>query len=290
METARCKAFLAAVETGSFSKAAGVLNYTPSGVSQLVSALEKDMGFPLLTRNKKGVAVTENGKKMIPAIRNFILQEERIYQISSEINGLVSGEVTIAAYSSIAAHWLAGVIKDFQEDYPQVNIRLREGIRQEVIKWIDEKAADAGFLSYKEDMEYHWIPLAKDEMVAVFPKNHQCAFRESYDIMDCENEDFIMPALGHDDDVTELFNKYKLNPNIKFSTLENFAAMSMIEKGLGMSIMNELIMRNWQCDVVKLPLNPPQHIVLGIALPSWQNASPAAKRFIKYSVERLQQL
>ncbi|MFQ8603052.1 MAG: LysR family transcriptional regulator [Anaerovoracaceae bacterium] len=290
METARCKAFLAAVETGSFSKAAGVLNYTPSGVSQLVSALEKDMGFPLLTRNKKGVAVTENGKKMIPAIRNFILQEERIYQISSEINGLVSGEVTIAAYSSIAAHWLAGVIKDFQEDYPQVNIRLREGIRQEVIKWIDEKAADAGFLSYKEDMEYHWIPLAKDEMVAVFPKNHQCAFRESYDIMDCENEDFIMPALGHDDDVTELFNKYKLNPNIKFSTLENFAAMSMIEKGLGMSIMNELIMRNWQCDVVKLPLNPPQHIVLGIALPSWHNASPAAKRFIKYSVERLQQL
>ncbi|MFR6258119.1 MAG: LysR family transcriptional regulator [Anaerovoracaceae bacterium] len=290
METARCKAFLAAVETGSFSKAAGVLNYTPSGVSQLVSALEKDMGFPLLTRNKKGVAVTENGKKMIPAIRNFILQEERIYQISSEINGLVSGEVTIAAYSSIAAHWLAGVIKDFQEDYPQVNIRLREGIRQEVIKWIDEKAADAGFLSYKEDMEYHWIPLAKDEMVAVFPKNHQCAFRESYDIMDCENEDFIMPALGHDDDVTELFNKYKLNPNIKFSTLENFAAMSMIEKGLGMSIMNELIMRNWQCDVVKLPLNPPQHIVLGIALPSWYNASPAAKRFIKYSVERLQQL
>ncbi len=290
METARCKAFLAAVETGSFSKAAGVLNYTPSGVSQLVSALEKDIGFPLLTRNKKGVAVTENGKKMIPAIRNFILQEERIYQISSEINGLVSGEVTIAAYSSIAAHWLAGVIKDFQEDYPQVNIRLREGIRQEVIKWIDEKAADAGFLSYKEDMEYHWIPLAKDEMVAVFPKNHKCAFRESYDIMDCENEDFIMPALGHDDDVTELFNKYKLNPNIKFSTLENFAAMSMIEKGLGMSIMNELIMRNWQCDVVKLPLNPPQHIVLGIALPSWQNASPAAKRFIKYSVERLQQL
>lgn len=290
METARCKAFLAAAETGSFSGAARTLNYTPSGVSQLVSALEADLGFPLLRRNKKGVSVTENGRKLIPVIRNFVQQEERIYQISSEIKGLVYGDVTIAAYSSIAAHWLAGVIKDFQEDYPMVNIKLREGIRQEVIKWIDEKVADAGFLSYKEDMQYHWIPLARDEMVAVFPKNHPSASGKDYDIMKCESEDFIMPALGHDDDVAELFHKYKINPHIKFSTLENFAAMSMIEKGLGMSIMNELITRNWQCDVVKLPLSPPQHITLGIALPSWQSASPAAKRFIKYSIERLQEL
>ena len=41
METARCRAFLAAAETGSFSKAAEALSYTPSGVNQLVTALEK---------------------------------------------------------------------------------------------------------------------------------------------------------------------------------------------------------------------------------------------------------
>ena len=41
METARCRAFLAAAETGSFSKAAEALSYTPSGVNQLVSALER---------------------------------------------------------------------------------------------------------------------------------------------------------------------------------------------------------------------------------------------------------
>lgn len=46
METARCRAFLAAADTGSFSKAAELLSYTPSGVSQLVSALEADIGYP----------------------------------------------------------------------------------------------------------------------------------------------------------------------------------------------------------------------------------------------------
>lgn len=54
METARCRAFLAAAETGSFSKAAEALSYTPSGVNQLVTALEKELGFPGIPAEYKG--------------------------------------------------------------------------------------------------------------------------------------------------------------------------------------------------------------------------------------------
>ena len=59
MESARCKAFVTAAETGSFSKAGEVLGYTPSGVSQLVTSLERELGLPLLGRNRKGVTLTE---------------------------------------------------------------------------------------------------------------------------------------------------------------------------------------------------------------------------------------
>ena len=287
MESARCKAFLAAVETGSFSKAAEFLNYTPSGVSQLVSALENELGFSLLRRSKRGVTPTENGEKLLPTIREFLLQENRIYQFAAETNGLLIGNITIAAYSSIATHWLPSVIRAFQEDYPQIQIKLMEGIRQEVTKWLDEKIADVAFLSYKDPMPYEWIPLAEDQMLAVLPKTHPLAAEISYPLQNCERERFIMPALGRDADVIALFQANKLNPNIQFSTLENFATMAMVEQGLGMSIMNELITRKWQCDVVMLPLTPPQHITLGIALFSLETASPAIKQFIQYAVERL---
>lgn len=80
METARCRAFLAAADTGSFSKAAELLSYTPSGVSQLVSALEADIGYPLLRRTNKGVTVTAEGGTLIPAIREFL--NSRIISIS----------------------------------------------------------------------------------------------------------------------------------------------------------------------------------------------------------------
>ena len=287
METARCRAFLAAAETGSFSKAAEALSYTPSGVNQLVTALEKELGFPVFRRNTKGVTLTENGEMLLPAVREFLRQEDRIFELSAEMNGLLIGSVTIAAYSSIATHWLPAVISAFQQDYPQIRIRLMEGIWQEVSKWLDDRAADIGFFSYQEGMPYEWIPLAEDPMLALLPKDHPLAGAEAYPLKECANDRFIMPALGCDDDVTALFAKNGIVPNVQFTTLESFSVMSMVEQGLGMSVMNQLITEKRICDVVKLPLDPPSQITLGIALHSKADISPAVRMFLKYALRML---
>ena len=287
METARCRAFLAAAETGSFSKAAEALSYTPSGVNQLVTALEKELGFPVFRRNTKGVTLTENGEMLLPAVREFLRQEDRIFELSAEMNGLLIGSVTIAAYSSIATHWLPAVISAFQQDYPQIRIRLMEGIWQEVSKWLDDRAADIGFFSYQEGMPYEWIPLAEDPMLALLPKDHPLAGAEAYPLKECANDRFIMPALGCDDDVTALFAKNGIVPNVQFTTLESFSVMSMVEQGLGMSVMNQLITEKRICDVVKLPIDPPSQITLGIALHSKADISPAVRMFLKYAVRML---
>ena len=290
MESARCKAFMYAADTGSFTKAAERLNYTPSGVSQLVGALENETGLTLLRRTRKGVTLTPDGEILLPAVREFLEKENRIYELAAEVKGLLVGSVTIAAYSSISTHWLPEVIRDFEQDYPQIEIRLMEGIRQEVTRWLDEKKADIGFLSYQEPMPYEWTPLDYDEMLAVLPKDHPYSSKESYPLINCETDSFIMPALGRDDDVVSLFERNGIKLNIHFTTLENFATMAMIEKGLGMSVMNNLITEKWNCDVVKIPVDPPSRITLGLAVPSYKQASPAVKRFIKYAVERLKKI
>ena len=290
MESARCKAFMYAADTGSFTKAAERLNYAPSGVSQLVGALENETGLTLLRRTRKGVTLTPDGEILLPAVREFLEKENRIYELAAEVKGLLVGSVTIAAYSSISTHWLPEVIRDFEQDYPQIEIRLMEGIRQEVTRWLDEKKADIGFLSYQEPMPYEWTPLDYDEMLAVLPKDHLYASKESYPLINCETDSFIMPALGRDDDVVSLFERNGIKLNIHFTTLENFATMAMIEKGLGMSVMNNLITEKWNCDIVKIPVDPPSRITLGLAVPSYKQASPAVKRFIKYAVERLKKI
>ncbi len=287
METARCRAFLAAAETGSFSKAAEALSYTPSGVNQLVTALEKELGFPVFRRNTKGVTLTENGELLLPTVREFLRQEDRIFELSAEMNGLLIGSVTIASYSSIATHWLPAVIRAFQQDYPQIRIKLMEGIWQEVSKWLDDRAADIGFLSYQEGMPYDFIPLAEDPMLALLPKDHPLAQAETYPLENCKYDRFIMPALGCDDDVEALFAKNGIEPNVQFTTLESLSVMSMVEQGLGMSVMNKLITEKRICDIVMMPIDPPSQITLGVAMNSKADVSPAVKMFLKYAVRML---
>lgn len=274
---------MAAADTGSFSKAAELLSYTPSGVSQLVSALEADIGYPLLRRTNKGVTVTAEGEILIPAMREFLNSEDNIYQLAADTKGLLIGSVTIASYSSIATHWLPEVISRFQSDYPQIKITMLEGCRTEVVKWLDDKLADVAFMSYREPFPYDWIPLFEDRMMALLPREHPCARLDSFPFELCRNEKLILPGFGHDDDVIPLFDEFGIEPDIRFSTVESFSALQMVEKGLGISIMNELITRNWPCEIVKLPISPPRSISFGIALNYLRHSSPAVKRFVKYS-------
>ena len=56
-----------------------------------------------------------------------------------------------------------------------------------------------------------------------------------------------------------------------------------------MSVMNSLITRKWDCDVAMLPLEPPEKLTLGVAVPDWDQASPAVRRFVEYAVRLLSQ-
>ena len=284
METSRYRAFAAAAETGSFSRAAERLNYSPSGVSQLVAALEDDLGLKLLLRTRRGVSLSPAGEALLPAILSLLQQEERISQLASELNGLMTGELRIASYSSVSSHWLPKIIKEFQRDFPNVRIHLMEGIRQEILRWLGESRADIGFLSYAEDGAGEWIPLADDPMIALLPRDHPLAGAEAYPLSSCNDEKFIMPALGQDADVVDLFRRFGLKPDIAYSTNESFAAFAMIENGLGMTITNRLITEGLSIDVVKLPLDPPQHIRFGILVPDRESLSPAARKFTEYAV------
>ena len=204
--------------------------YTPSGVSQLVNALEDELGLELLRRSTRGVTLTSSGEALLTAVRDLLSQEERVRQLSDELKGLATGHITIASLSSISTHWLPGVIREFLTDYPQIQIKLMEGIEQEVSGWLDQHAADMAFMSYVEPISWDWIPLAEDPMVAVLPRDHPLADADRYPLENCMKESFIMPALGRDADLTAMFRRHGYSPKIHFSTLENYATLAMVEQ------------------------------------------------------------
>lgn len=289
MDNIRCKAFIRCIDKGSITAAADSLGYTPSAVSQLIAALEKELGLKLLIRSQKGVKLTSEGAEIEPVIRDYIKSEKEIYRKADELKGLVTGEISIASYPSVATAWLPGIVRKFKNDYPGIHINIMESIRPDIMPLLEQNKADMAFLVYSEPMPYEWIPLAEVPVLAVLPEDHPLAGNSSFPIKECENSDFILGSWGKELEILSILRKYDVHPDIKYTTFDTPATLAMVRMGLGISLVNELSAEHWHEDLVKLPLDPPENVTFGIALPDPGRLSAAAKIFLKYSVKTLTQ-
>lgn len=287
MESARCKAFIESVDRGSFKAAAEALGYTPSAVSQLIAALEKELGLNLLVRSRRGVTVTDEGRRLVPIVRSYLAREKEMYELAAEMQGMSVGSLTIAAYPSVATTWLPEIVRTFQHDYPDIQFDIKEGVRQEIFQQLDQHEVDMAFLAYAAPMDYEWIPLADEEMIVVIPENHRLAEAKSYPVKELENDDFVMTSWGQDFEVIEIFRNNGVSPNVKYTTYDTPASLAMVRMGLGVCICNELAAQYWNEHLVKLPLDPPSRVTFGIAYTAEEHMTVAARKFLDYAVRYL---
>ena len=77
MQLENYRALISAIDTGSISAAAETLSYTPSGVSRMIAALEREFGFALLHRGKSGVTPTAECVTMLPLLRKLCFPDRR---------------------------------------------------------------------------------------------------------------------------------------------------------------------------------------------------------------------
>jgi DNA-binding transcriptional LysR family regulator len=282
MDTEKCKILLTAVQTGSMSAAAAELGYTPSGVTRAINALEKELGFPVLARTAKGVALTKDGERILPALRELVHWDRHIQELGAQIRGLVAGEITIGAYFSVAANWLPPIIRAFQEAYPDIRIHIAEGGNSQLRNWLEERKIDCVILSERHPYQGDWIFLQRDELMVWLPLDHRRARDAAFPVSELPTEDFIEELPGLDTDVEWLRRTEPLKLNVKFTAADNYTTYRMVEAGLGVGINNKLMTASWHGNVVVLPMEPPHYINLGIAIPSLKEASPAVRTFITY--------
>ena len=285
METARLRAFIEAADKGSVKAAADSLGYTPSAISQLITALEKELGLTLFIRSQKGVKLTQEGAELMPVVRHYLTQEEEIYTFAAELKGVTRGRLTIASYPSMAITWLPAIVRKFKNDYPGIQIDLKECIKSDILERFSQKDADLAFLVYSEPFPYEWIPLAEGDVIAAVPEDHRLASADCFPIEECMNEDFIMGSWGREMEIWEILNKNGLRPEIKYTTYDTPATLAMVRAGLGVSFVNELSARSWNDHLVKLPLDPPQKITFGVSVPDRNHMTRAAKKFLDYTLK-----
>jgi DNA-binding transcriptional LysR family regulator len=89
----------------------GVPGAHPVGVSHIIAGLEEDFGFPLLVRSRLGAALTSDGERVMPLIRDILNGNEQLEQTAAAIRGLDTGSVSIGTFHQRCLHWLPGYDK-----------------------------------------------------------------------------------------------------------------------------------------------------------------------------------
>lgn len=152
----------------------------------------------------------------------------------------------------------------------------------EIEDWILEGRVDCGFVRVPTHFDLETVFLERDEFMVVLPENHPLAGCDKFPIKALEESPFMMLEKNGGQEPSELFEKYHLMPNVRFRTWDDYAIMSMVEKGLGISIMPRLILQRIPYHIVIKPLDVPAYRDIALALRSRETASRAVKRFLDY--------
>ncbi|WP_242844313.1 LysR family transcriptional regulator [Candidatus Soleaferrea massiliensis] len=275
-------AFVKAAECGSFTRAAELLNYSQSGVSRMIADLEAQWGISLLDRGRSGVALTSDGLRLLPYVQCICNDYRQLQMQVDDLNGMQSGLIRIGTFSSVATHWLPKIIQEFQKDYPNIEYELLLGDYTEIEKWILEGRVDCGFLRLPARPELETIFLKRDRLLAVLPENHTYVACDRFPLSALCRDPFVLLEKGAKAEISEVFDKNHITPNVRFTTWDDYAVMSMVESGLGISILPELILQRIPYKVVCKELEIPAYRDIGFAMRDSKTVSVAVRRFLEY--------
>ena len=273
--------FMKVCETGSFSKTAEALNYTQSGISQMMAGLEEELGVQLFARVKKGVILTDNGKRLLPYIQEMVNQKNKLRQAAFNINNKVEGKLRIGSFTSVTAMWMPEVIHFFRENYPQVEVQIFDGNYDEIREWIIHGQVDCGFLSSIVASNLKFYPILEDPLCAVMQKGHPLAEKESVKLEELLEYPFIIETPGCDNDILHLLEKCEKKPQVSYSFRDDTLIMAFVKNGLGVTVSQNLVMKAFSDGVEIRPLEPRSFRTIGLAFARTTN-SVVAEVLLEY--------
>jgi DNA-binding transcriptional LysR family regulator len=159
---------------------------------------------------------------------------------------------------------------------------LLHGTYEENEEWIIQGRVDCAFIRIPSTKQLETIFLKRDPLVAVLPENHTHAKDTFFPISSLSKYPYIKLNEGDDDEISEIFEIHQINPDVHFDEEDDYAIIAMVENGLGISILPELVLKNASRKIISKELEIPAYRDLGIAYKDKSLISDSAQKFLTY--------
>lgn len=265
MDSKKLEILMTAIDLGSFSKASEVVGYTQSGLTHMVDSLERDIGLTLVRRDHNGITLTKEGETLIPSIREFLRANAKLENQIAAITDKKRDTIRIAAYASIAMHWMPELLYRYKRVCPDVSVDLRMVDNAlEPYELLESGQTDVIFASRQNYSFCDWTPLYNEKMYAILPKDYPLNGRTTFPLEEFSGQDFLMPYGRFDIDVNAAMDSVGVKLNASVSRVDDETVIRMVGHGLGVTMMTELMIRGRTDDVLCVPVDPPRLRELGM--------------------------
>ena len=286
MDAKKLEILMTAVDLGSFSRASEVVGYTQSGLTHLVNSLEREIGFPLIVRSHNGISLTEQGRDLMPDIRQFLQANASLENRIQGIREKQMETIRIAAYASMAMCWMPEILYRFRRICPNVDVDLRMVDHAlEPFELLQDGKTDVIFASRQNYGTCEWTPLYHELLYAILPKDYPLKSPTEFPLKEFEGKEFLMPYGRFDIDVHAAFKREGVKANEQTVYVDDETVIRMVGKGLGISMMSELMIRGNTDDVLCIPVAPKSIRELGMGTEKGVELSESVRRLKECVVE-----
>lgn len=287
------EAFKAIMSTGSTIGAAARMGLSQSAISRLLTQLEESLGFTLFLRKKGRLMATPEAEELLVEVVGLVDGMQRIQRLADELRIGKSRKslLKVGVPTSMAQELLPRIVAEFLNSHEEIVVELLTGSYDTIERAILNRSVDLGFVRLPTDLpDFDIEPVLETEGVCVMPAGHPLSIHEVIDVQHLRDVPLVL--LGRQRalraELNQIFRTVNLTPLVRVEVHSVSAACSFVAEGLGVSIVNGLLVSHFaHLPIITRPFRPTVPYAFGLAFRPDEPRSSIVSAFAEHLKQRL---
>jgi DNA-binding transcriptional LysR family regulator len=245
MELRALEYFVAVAEDQHFTRAAGRVHVSQSGLSAAIRSLESELREPLFERTTRRVQLTPAGEALLPEARRALAAARAGAAAVNAVHGLQRGTVSLGMMQQMSLIELPRTLARYTRRYPGIELRLRQGPARDLQQQVLDGELDIAISWPTEppDARLATVTLMRTPLILACRHDDPLATRRTASASDLADRRVVgFPTGWAMHSLAEQFiRRSRTSLDIHFEVNDTATALDLIEAGLGVALIAEAL-------------------------------------------------
>ena len=242
MDLTQLRAFVTVAREGNLTRAAERLHLTQPAVSLQIKALQASLDLILFTRTPSGMALTDDGAKLLPYAERVMGAVAEMREGVAALHTTLSGQLSIGTILDPEFIRLGAFLKRLVETYPQLSTQLQHGMSGWVLQQVKSGVLDVGYYLGKPGKEFHHETLTSFTYNVVAPRGWKSRIAgKDWPALAKLPWLWTPPESAHHRLLTKIFAQHRVTPNKVALVDQEPSMLDLVKSGVGLSLVRESI-------------------------------------------------